>query len=258
MTEKQTENNMAIWEQVCETDPKLTTPVKIGGWEFTSPDPQPQLKRATKLWGPYGAKWGVENLQYEYIRENDVIIEIALTADFFYPYESIKISFPISTDISFRFSSTKGLTGDTHKKLLTDLRSKALSLVGFNSDVFEGKFGNPFQGDNKYVMEMRERFSGKGAKNPKPPAAKSPSNSKSRTSGGEVTHASPALLEEMNELLASRDVPEKAITEVKSRAGVDSWINLTTEQTQKIITWVNKKYPATAGDEIPFDQGIEL
>ena len=38
---------------------------------------------------------------------------------------------------------------ECRKKLLTDLRSKCLSTLGFNSDVFEGKFD-----DNRYVQNL--------------------------------------------------------------------------------------------------------
>ena len=42
---------------------------------------------------------------------------------------------------------------DVHKKLKTDALTKGLSELGFNSDIFEGKFD-----DNKYVQEMNVKF----------------------------------------------------------------------------------------------------
>ena len=39
------------------------------------------------------------------------------------------------------------------KKVRTDALTKGLSLIGFNSDVFEGKFD-----DNRYVQQMRQEF----------------------------------------------------------------------------------------------------
>jgi len=38
---------------------------------------------------------------------------------------------------------------ECRKKLITDLRSKCLSTLGFNSDVFEGKFD-----DSRYVQSL--------------------------------------------------------------------------------------------------------
>ena len=101
---------------------------------------QAQLKKATEVFGPYGTHWGITNLEYEAIADPDGnILEITLTARFFYPGGE----FPMSNDMRYR-------PGDEcRKKLLTDLRSKCLSTLGFNSDVFEGKFD-----DNRYVQNL--------------------------------------------------------------------------------------------------------
>ena len=133
------ENNMKIWDKVCITDPEITKRVNQRGG-FTAIDGQAQLRNATMLFGPYGAAWGITNLEYETVTDPDGnILEVTLTARFFYPGGE----FPMSNDMRYR-------PGDEcRKKLLTDLRSKSLSLLGFNSDVFEGKFD-----DNRYVQNL--------------------------------------------------------------------------------------------------------
>ena len=142
-------DNMKLWNQVCVTDPGITKHVGQRGG-FTAIDAQAQVKRATELWGPYGTDWGVRDCQYEMF-EN----EISLTAVFYYPGDEDS-SFEIGSDMLWKPGN------DSRKKLLTDLTTKALSKLGFNSDVFEGKFD-----DNKYVMEMKKKFNGDSKPEPK-------------------------------------------------------------------------------------------
>lgn len=142
-------SNMDLWDSVCKTDPAMTRRVSQKGG-FTAIDAQYQLKNATERWGPYGKAWGVKECVYSYVNDfgdnSGSISEVSLEAIFYYPSGD----FEISTDIAYR----KG--GDSRKKLLTDLTTKALSKLGFNADVFEGKFN-----DNKYVAEMKKEFSKK-------------------------------------------------------------------------------------------------
>ncbi len=137
MTDKN--ENMKLWDRVCTTDPAITKKVNQRGG-FTAICAQAQLKRATELWGPYGLMWGIKGCKYDYLFEGANSIEVKLQAIFFYPNGE----FEIATDMAFK----KG--NDSCKKLLTDLRSKSLSLLGFNSDIFENKGPLGFS-DNKYV-----------------------------------------------------------------------------------------------------------
>lgn len=141
-------DNMKLWKQVCTTDPTITKQIKYGSRKFTAIDAQAQLKKATELWGSYGKTWGVKNCNYKHVYETEgaKISEVMLTAMFFWPDGS----FEIATDIKF------SVGGDSCKKLLTDLTTKALSKLGFNSDVFEGKFD-----DNKYVNAVKKKFTKK-------------------------------------------------------------------------------------------------
>lgn len=133
--------NMEIWRQVCETDPKHVKKVDIRGG-FTSPDPQIQLRRATELFGPYGTAWGIKQCQWGMI-EQEPKWTMTLDAVFFYPGGQ----FEISVDMPFRAND------DCRKKLLTAARSKALSLLGFNADIFIGQYD-----DERYVSDMRTKF----------------------------------------------------------------------------------------------------
>ena len=146
------DENMTIWNAVCETDPAITKRVKYGKREFTNACAQAQRKRATELWGPFGGRWGVREAMFEYIRNAaGEIIELAYSADFYFPHDAEKTAgsrgFPISSDEKYAPGQ------DCRKKVATDALTKGLSFLGFNSDIFEGKFD-----DNKYVAEMKAKY----------------------------------------------------------------------------------------------------
>lgn len=150
-------DKMKLWDSVCESDPATTKRVNQRGG-FTAVCAQSQLKRATGFWGPYGGEWGVKDCAWGLIHEKDgAVVEITLHATFYYPNGS----FELGTDIAYRAG------GDSRKKLLTDLTTKALSKLGFNADIFEGKFD-----DNKYVVEMAAKFT--PPKKTQKPAKKAP------------------------------------------------------------------------------------
>ena len=146
---------MKLWNQVCETNPDTTKQVNQRGG-FTAIDAQSQRKRATEVFGAYGIGWALTDFFWSTITDNGKIVEITLDATFVYPDGK----FPISSDIAYRPG------GECRKKLITDCTTKALSFLGFNSDIFEGKFE-----DLRYQLEMKQKFA--APVKPKIPADKS-------------------------------------------------------------------------------------
>jgi len=155
-------DNLELWNKVSVTDPKMSKNVKYGKREFTAIDPQWQLMQATKLWGPYGIDWGLEELKFEIVslttgtaregrdekgeyRNVEQVTESILTlhAVFRFPGGS----FPISNDMKYRAGD------DTYKKLQTNTRSKALSYLGFSADVYMGKFD-----DADYLKDLKAKY----------------------------------------------------------------------------------------------------
>lgn len=127
------QRNMALWDQVKETDDLYTKEASNGRFKFTHVDPQYQLMVGTRMWGPYGDKWGLRDLVWTNLVTEDgdaKITSLMLQAEFFYPGGS----FPVAVDQKFRHGF------DTCKILLTSARSKALSCLGFSADVFLGMF----------------------------------------------------------------------------------------------------------------------
>lgn len=143
-------DNLDLWNRHEKTDPAITKKVDQRGG-FTAICAMHQMKEATKEWGPFGTTWGLKDLRFGGIpNAAGEPLEAVMEAVFWYPGGE----FPIATSMAYRAGN------DSHKKLRTDCITKALSNLGFNADVFMGKFD-----DNKYVNEMNELF---GNSNPPP------------------------------------------------------------------------------------------
>ncbi len=151
-------SNTDLWDKVCKTDPTYTTHVNQRGG-FTAIGAQYQIHKATELWGPYGDRWGVRDLRWQYVgNTKGEILELALDAVFYYPTDTPgEASFPMGADIKYKPGD------DCRKKVQTDLTTKALSKLGFNADVFLGLFD-----DNKYVAEAKREAAQRGKTKPKP------------------------------------------------------------------------------------------
>lgn len=137
-------NNIDLWEKVSVTNPKNTKEVQIGARKYTTIDAYSRLKRATELWGPYGSKWGIRDEHYNIIYDEKHKF-CSYTASLFYPDGAL----PIMSDIEIIISGGKAqgkYNEDWSKKVSTDALTKGLSKLGFNADVFMGKFE-----DSKYV-----------------------------------------------------------------------------------------------------------
>lgn len=141
---------MNLWNKVCTTDPKNTKQVEQGRRKYTAISPQSQIKKATSIWGAYGSVWGLRNKDESSIKLDDGQILIKLTADFYYPDGA----FEESTSGYLRRKTKNGLSVDIDifKKLSTDLLTKCLSKLGFNSDVFEGRF------DDQAYIDTVDRY----------------------------------------------------------------------------------------------------
>tara|TARA_R100001443_G_scaffold155_1_gene615 strand:- start:4811 stop:5539 length:729 start_codon:yes stop_codon:yes gene_type:complete len=136
--------NMVLWNQVCETDPKYTKKLTYGA-KLTTIDAQSQILKATEIWGPFGGNWGLKSENYDVTSLTGTCV---YTADFYYLDGEEINQFPISSDIKIR--------EDFMKSVQTDALTKALSRLGFNADVFMGRFDN-----NKYIQEMNAKFGDK-------------------------------------------------------------------------------------------------
>jgi len=146
------EDNLKLWDSVKATDPKYLKKVKSGGREYSAIDAYYQMEVATKKFGSYGSSWGLRNIETNFLTiGNDTLGN--LKAEFYYP--DGKFDIINSIKVVYKTNGYQGKEGymksdeDWAKKIETNTISKALSKLGFNVDVFMGKFE-----DNEYVQEL--------------------------------------------------------------------------------------------------------
>lgn len=134
-----TTENLSIWDAVSKTDPKHTKHVNQRGG-FTAISANYQIMSATKQFGPIGIGWGYIAAE-PIFQQSLIIIPVTLwhgdRSNTFGPAYGCAEIFGKRAD------------ADAPKKATTDAITKLLSQLGFNADVFLGKFD-----DNKYVAEL--------------------------------------------------------------------------------------------------------
>ena len=142
--------NLKLWNAVEKTNPKYTKAANVGGNKITSIAPQYQIMNVTEQFGSYGKTWGFRSIELDYtlVPEFNLIVFKAI---FFYPGGE----FPTINSIKMFMDNAKLKIDDNFaKKLETDTLTKAISKLGFNADIFMGKFD-----DVKYLAEVTKEFS---------------------------------------------------------------------------------------------------
>ena len=166
-----TQNNSALWDSVCKTDPKYTKDFsRSGGFKGTAINPTYQTMRATEAFGPVGVNWGWEVEKEDYMNGCNGEIVHVLRIKFWYRITKAfsemilgnaedligaVCSFPCYGQTTFVGKNKNGLFTDEEapKKSLTDALSKALSFLGFSADIHLGLYDS-----NKYVNDRRAEF----------------------------------------------------------------------------------------------------
>ena len=142
-------DNLDLWHKVEKTNPKYTKQANVGGNKITSIAPQYQIMNVTEQFGSYGKTWGFKNIELDYtlVQEFNLIVFKAI---FFYPDGE----FPTINSIKMFMDNAKLKIDDNFaKKLETDTLTKAISKLGFNADIFMGKFE-----DTRYLAEIKKEF----------------------------------------------------------------------------------------------------
>ncbi|HHJ1146683.1 TPA: hypothetical protein ACQFKX_000820 [Proteus mirabilis] len=178
-------NNLNIWKRVQRTDPRFTKPLEGLGFVGTSINSTYMFMRATEIFGPIGEGWGYEVLEEKFIdgkplvepvldeRNKQVATRFLRDGDgslFCEQNHSIKIRFWYIIECEtrgefesygatpYRYQTNYGIKvdGEVIKKSLTDAIKKALSMLGFSSDVFMGMHDNPeYLASNKLEFEIK-------------------------------------------------------------------------------------------------------
>ena len=146
---KKVNDNMSLWNSVCETDPQFTKTVNQRGG-FTAIGAQSQLMKATEIFGAMGTGWGVKTEHIE--KWEDVGLVIYQATLWYMNSKGEQQYIPIHSSI--RYVNNNRVDDDFFKKVATDALTKGFSKLGFNADVFMGRFD-----DNKYVTGLKGKYS---------------------------------------------------------------------------------------------------
>ena len=150
-------SNMDLWNRVCKTDPSHTKKVTFGR-SITAIDPYRQIEAATREFGPAGQGWGWDIKRVEHLPTNEVAVSVYVwVRKYDVDGESYKDGIEQWGQASLYIDKAEKMKDkDLMKKATTDGLTKCLSCMGFNADIFLGKFD-----DNKYVDQMKEEFKAK-------------------------------------------------------------------------------------------------
>jgi len=140
-------DNLKLWDSVEKTNPAHTKKVTFGR-AITAIDPYHQIKNATAQFGPAGEGWGWSVVDTKFLPTNEVACLVRL----WHGDPSRYIEQWGQNGLYIDNKEEKKDT-DCMKKCVTDGLTKCLSTLGFNADVFLGKFD-----DSKYVQQMKEEF----------------------------------------------------------------------------------------------------
>lgn len=141
--------NLELWNKVKTTDVSYTKKSKKGAYHFTSITPMSQFQKATEVFGIQGQGWGVV-VGTEMFTEQVINTTILLNYDavLFYVYNGERGEIPIHATERQSYQ-TQGANGylkiddEVRKKVVTNAKTKGLSELGFNADIFMGQFDDP-------------------------------------------------------------------------------------------------------------------
>jgi hypothetical protein len=165
MTEETVNQNMALWDRVCVTDPRAVKPITGKQYSGNSPKPYWIVQRLTEEFGPCGIGWGytVLNERMERLSDTDTL-HVALVR-FWYVLSGKRgeVEQIGQTKATYMTSKDKLMVDeDAPKKSVTDALVKCASYIGFAGDIFSGRWD-----DSKYVQWARDQYA-------EPPPEKKP------------------------------------------------------------------------------------
>ncbi|HHZ70467.1 MAG TPA: hypothetical protein EYN67_07845 [Flavobacteriales bacterium] len=142
-------SNLKLWKSVEETDVKYTKKAKKGMHKFTSITPMSQFKKATEQFGIQGIGWGIK-IGSEVFMEQTIGTTSLLNYDaiLFFKYEGELGEIPVhaTEKLSYQTQGANGylkIDDEVRKKVVTNAKTKGLSELGFNADIFMGQFDDP-------------------------------------------------------------------------------------------------------------------
>ena len=156
-------NKMSIWELGQKTDPAFTKDNKHGAGGSTSINTTYAFKRATEAFGPIGIGWGYTIVKDEIVdggpisfgvkeQEKTINSKIhTMQIRFWYMLDGVKGEFDQFGHTDFIGKNKWGFSTESEpqKKSLSDAIKKALSMLGFNADIYLGMYD-----DQSYIQSV--------------------------------------------------------------------------------------------------------
>ena len=142
-------DNLELWKKVEKTNPNYTKKAKVSGVNITAIAPQYQIMMVTEQFGVYGEAWGFKdiNLSYDLVDKFNMVV---FKGTFFFPNGEFEI---INSCKLYMDRNNTMIDDNFAKKIETDSLTKAISKLGFNADIFLGKFD-----DVRYLEQVKEEF----------------------------------------------------------------------------------------------------
>ena len=155
-------SNLDLWKKVETTDPTHTTPAKVSGQTRTTVKAIHQTEKATEIFGAQGQGWGIEPESEKYERINigeEVMLQY--NAIMFYEFGDKQGRMPIAAAIMEAAIVKRGqpsqylrIDNEAIKKVRTDAKTKGLSELGFNADIFKGYYDST--GYSEYASSIHQ------------------------------------------------------------------------------------------------------
>lgn len=155
-------SNLDLWKRVETTDPSHTAPAKVSGQTRTTVKAIYQTEKATEVFGAQGQGWGIEpeSERYERINIGDEIM-LQYNAIMYYEFNGKSGRMPIAAAIMEAAIVKRGqpsqylrIDNEAIKKVRTDAKTKGLSELGFNADIFKGYYDSA--GYSEYASNIHQ------------------------------------------------------------------------------------------------------
>lgn len=152
--ELSTTKNMAIWDKGQMTDPSFTKENKHGSGGSTSINTTYAFKRATEVFGPIGIGWGYTIVKDEIVEggpisfgekelKQTILSKVhTIQIRFWYMLDGVRGEFDQFGHTDYITKNKWGFATESEpqKKSLSDAIKKALSMLGFNADIYLGMY----------------------------------------------------------------------------------------------------------------------
>lgn len=162
---EQEKKNLELWDRVSKTDPSATKTSNQGGREQTSINGYWMIRQATEQFGMVGIGWGWDVMEERWddgamipVKQEDGSVRLEQSKT-----HTIKLKLWFLSDGKrgevIQYGHTQAIyrskygvsdDGEAPKKSLMDAIKKALSMLGFCSDIFTGMFE-----DRDYLAQLQ-------------------------------------------------------------------------------------------------------